>query len=144
MDVSVSVDLNKKETINDLILVNNESNNTIPLPKSTEKRQDDLAKAISPSDQGTSVSSPFKRNLLWPKSPKKTGKCRRHLNLPAVVTSKEFREYEENKMNKIKLMEQQKEERKKKREEKHLEKNKKVSERKKLNKNKTDTKRSGS
>lgn len=90
MDVTVSVYLDKEETINDLILVNNESNNAISLPTSTEKMQDEIAKAISPSNQGTSVPSPFKRNLLWPKSPKKTGKCRRRLNLPAVVTSKEF------------------------------------------------------
>lgn len=83
--------------IPDIHVRSNEVPSHSVVPSSTEKRQNDLANAISPKDQGLSVTSPFKRNLLWPKSPQKTGKCRRRLRLPAVVTSKEFQDYEEEK-----------------------------------------------
>lgn len=92
-------------------IVTETAENTTKMPLSTEKRQNDLAIAISPSDQGSSVPSPFKRNLLWPKSPQKTSKCRRRLRLPAVVTSKEFQNYEEKKMQKQKLADELKEDR---------------------------------
>lgn len=40
-----------------------------------------------------------RRNLVWPKSPQKTGKYRQRLTLTGVVTSKEFQDYEEEKIN---------------------------------------------
>ncbi|KAL4104680.1 hypothetical protein QTP88_019962 [Uroleucon formosanum] len=42
-----------------------------PATASEEKRREILAKKISPATGGEGVLSPFKKNLLWPKSPQK-------------------------------------------------------------------------
>jgi len=99
---------------------------------SEEKRQEILAKKISPMTSGKGVPSPFKRNLLWPKSPKKTTVTRRRLRMPAVVTSGQYDKYEEEKEAKKQEIEMLKFERKRKREEKKNSSNKKVSKKKEL------------
>lgn len=70
---------------------------SIPATLSEEKRREILAKKISPATGGQGVPSPFKRNLLWPKSPQKNEIVRRRLQMPSVVTSRQFQEYEEKK-----------------------------------------------
>lgn len=65
---------------------------------SEEKRQEILVNKISPMTSGKDVPSPFKRNLLWPKSPKKKTSIPSHrLRMPFVVTSGQYDKYEEKK-----------------------------------------------
>lgn len=79
-----------------------------------------LEMVISPGTGGKNVPSPFKKHLLWPGTPKKKVSARRNLQLPAVVTSKQWIDFEEKRRNKKKREEEEKEERKRKREEAKL------------------------
>ncbi|CAH1710854.1 unnamed protein product [Aphis gossypii] len=87
-------------------------------PTSEEKRRNKLAEKISPHTGGKGVPSPFKKNLLWPKTPEKRNKVNRRLRMPSVVTSKKFQEFEEKKLKEKQIQEQLKAERKRKREDK--------------------------
>jgi len=78
-----------------------------------------------PQPSGKGIPSPFKRNLLWTKSSKKTTITRRRLRIPTVVTSGQYDKYDEEKEAKKLATEVLKSERKKKREEKKNASNKK-------------------
>ncbi|KAG8279794.1 hypothetical protein J6590_097047, partial [Homalodisca vitripennis] len=80
--------------------------------KSTPTTQDKLAKVLVPS--------PFKKDLFWPGTPskKKNVSKRKREKLPAVITSKEWLEFEQKKRERRKQEELKKAERKKAREEK--------------------------
>lgn len=85
---------------------------------SSASTQEKLAKVLSPGSNGSDVPSPFKKNLFWPGTPEKTKRIKRKVKLPAVVTSKEWQEYEKTRKEKKKQEDLKKAERKKVREEK--------------------------
>ncbi|KAE9528876.1 hypothetical protein AGLY_012451, partial [Aphis glycines] len=90
--------------------------------RAPKKRKEILGKKCSLATGGEDVPSPFKRNLLWPKYLQKKKTVRHRLQMPSIVTSRRFQEYEEKKeLVKIKV-EELKAERKRKREEKKTQK----------------------
>lgn len=87
-------------------------------PVSTAKKNEELAKVLSPETDGKGVPSPLKRALYWPGTPKKTNKARRSLygGYP-VLTSEQFREVKTKEKQKKIELEKLKEEKKQKRKE---------------------------
>lgn len=92
---------------------------SVTSPQSGPSRQEKLAKVLSPGTDGQNVPSPFKKNLFWPGTPTKTkkGVKKTKVKLPAVISSKEWQDFEEKRRERKKKEQLEKEERKKKREE---------------------------
>jgi len=95
LDNSDSTVRSNNKTIIDVSFI--QSCSTANEPSSEEKRRDELAKQLSLETGRKGVSSPFKRNRLWPNTPEKKRKVYRRLQMPSVVTSRKFQEYEEKK-----------------------------------------------
>lgn len=102
------------DTINDNQLPNN-----VPVALNQSPTSEKLCQVLSPETNGANVPSPFKKNLFWPGTPTKTKKPRKapKVKLPSVVSSQEWRDFEEKKKNEKKKEEERKNDRKRKREE---------------------------
>lgn len=92
-------------------------------PTSSVRQRPENA-SISPDTHLSSIPSPFKRALFWPEPKMKVMKKRKTERIPAVVSSKDWQKYYENKEKKKRELEEAKarrvEERKKKQEQKLL------------------------
>lgn len=60
-------------------------------------REKRLAKILSPGSNGADVPTPFKKRLFWPGRAAKTKARKGKVKIPAMLTSKEWQEYEKGK-----------------------------------------------
>lgn len=154
--ILVEVDVHKSAIYEPHVTPTKENKNNEQSPKSSRESNLESAKTSLPGPWVTSiptthlaasdlvqmqatpeetVPSPFKRVLFWPEPKPATTKKRKVEKIPAVVTSKEWQGYHENKENKkLRLLEEKKkraEERQKKKQENDLLKKEKLEQRRK-------------